>query len=103
MGFCPHEMKYTDMVEDKVYRVTKPNTDGGILKDDLIFIDSRDGSLCLVSDGGGWYNKDEELLDPKVVDFECVLDNDYRVLAQGKSKMVLTRKKLEELLKSSVE
>lgn len=52
---------------DKVYKVTKGNTDGSILAGDLVFIDGEDGAL-VVPKGKGWINKNEQT--PEVMDFE---------------------------------
>ena len=54
---------------DKVYKVTKGNTDGSILIGDLIMLDGRSGQL-IVSNAKGWLEKDE--LTPSVMNFECV-------------------------------
>ena len=54
---------------DKVYKVTKGNTDRSILAGDLIFIDGRDGAL-VVSAAKGWIGKDEQT--QSVMDFECI-------------------------------
>ena len=54
---------------DKVYKVTKGNTDGSILTGDLIMIDGRSGQL-VVPAAKGWLEKDEQT--PSVMDFECI-------------------------------
>ena len=54
---------------DKVYKVTKGNTDRSILTGDLVYIDGEDGSL-VVPKGKGWINKNEQTQD--VMDFECM-------------------------------
>lgn len=54
---------------DKVYKVTKGNTDGSILIGDLIMLDGRSGQL-VVPKAKGWLEKEE--LTPSVMDFECV-------------------------------
>lgn len=74
---------------DKVYKVTKGNTDGSILAGDLVYIDGRDGSL-VVPKGIGWIGKDEQT--PSVMNFECTriggaiellyYGEDYRKLEQ---------------------
>lgn len=54
---------------DKVYKVTKGNTDRSILTGDLIFVDSKNGAL-VVPAGKGWLEKDEQT--QSVMDFECI-------------------------------
>ena len=54
---------------NKTYKVTKGNTDGSILIDDLIMLDGRSGQL-VVPKAKGWLEKEE--LTPSVMDFECV-------------------------------
>lgn len=54
---------------DKVYKVTKGNTDRSVLVGDLIFIDGKSGAL-VVPKGKGWLNKNE--LTSEVMDFECM-------------------------------
>lgn len=54
---------------DKVYKVTKGNTDRSILTGDLVYIDGEDGSL-VVPKGKGWINKNEQT--QSVMDFECI-------------------------------
>mgnify|MGYP003560461469 FL=1 len=51
---------------DKVYKVTKGNTDRSILTGDLIFIDGKSGAL-VVPAGKGWLEKDEQT--QSVMDF----------------------------------
>ena len=52
---------------DKVYKVTKGNTDRSVLTGDLVFIDGRSGAL-VVPAANGWFDKD--VLTPEVMDFE---------------------------------
>lgn len=52
---------------DKIYRVTKDNTDRSVLTGDLIYIEGKTGAL-VIPNGKGWLNKDE--LTPEVMDFE---------------------------------
>ena len=54
---------------DKVYKVTKGNTERNILTGDVIFIDSESGAL-VVPAGKGWLEKDEQT--QSVMDFECI-------------------------------
>ena len=54
---------------DKVYKVTKGNTDRSILTGDLIFIDGESGAL-VVPAARGWLEKDDQT--PSVMDFECI-------------------------------
>ena len=54
---------------NKVYKVTKGNTDGSILRGDLIFIDGEDGRLVDPT-GWNWFEMDEQT--PEVMDFECI-------------------------------
>ena len=54
---------------DKVYKVTKGNTDSRILTGDVIFIDGNDGAL-VVPAAKGWLGKDEQT--QSVMDFECI-------------------------------
>lgn len=56
---------------DKVYKVTKGNTDGSILTGDLVFIDWKSGALITSKSGvfHGCFEKDEQTQD--VMDFEC--------------------------------
>ena len=54
---------------DKVYKVTKGNTERNILTGDVIFIDGKDGAL-VVPAAKGWLEKDEQT--PSVMDFECI-------------------------------
>lgn len=54
---------------NKVYKVTKGNTDRSVLTGDLVYIDGRSGAL-VVPKGRGWLNKDE--LTSEVMDFECI-------------------------------
>lgn len=65
------------MQTDTVYKVVKGNTDGSIRAGDLIYIDSRNGSLVLPG-AKGWLDK-EELTSP-VMDFECELDARWKVV-----------------------
>lgn len=52
---------------DKVYKVTKSNTDRSVLTGDLVYIEGKTGAL-VIPKGLGWLNKDE--LTPDVMDFE---------------------------------
>lgn len=71
-----------------VYRVTKGNTDGSIIKDDLVFY-SLDGNLVINNDG--FFTKDE-LDDKTMSDFICKEDmnhyglklNNYNFIMSGK-------------------
>ena len=54
---------------NKVYKVTKGNTDGSVLPGDLIFIDGKDGAL-VVPAAKGWLEKNEQT--QSVMDFECI-------------------------------
>lgn len=54
---------------DKVYKVTKGNTDRSILTGDVIFVDGKDGAL-VVPAGKGLLEKDEQT--QSVMDFECI-------------------------------
>lgn len=67
----------TNIEYDKVYRIIKGNTDGGISPGDLIYIDKQDKSLVWVNHEGGWLNKEE--LTSEVMDFECELAPGYYV------------------------
>ena len=53
---------------NKVYKVTRGNTDRSILTGDLIFIDGKSGAL-VVPAGKGWLERDEQT--QSVMDFEC--------------------------------
>lgn len=85
MDKCPHcgePLKYpgewitgNEMEPDKVYRVTKDNTDGSVFKGDLLYIDKNDGRL--VCNTCGWLDKED--LAPAIMDFKCVLAKDYEV------------------------
>lgn len=94
--------KYSNMKKDVVYRVTKGNTDGGIMIGNLLFIDSRDDSLVLASSHGGWYTKDDELMIDTVTDFECEIADEYLVMENGHSKIVVSRRKIQELQRSTI-
>lgn len=54
---------------DKVYKVTKGNTDRSILTSDLIFVDGKDGALVVPS-AKGWLEKDEQT--QSVMNFEHI-------------------------------
>ena len=54
---------------NKVYKVTKGNTDRSVLTGDLVYIDGKSGAL-VVPKGKCWLNKNE--LVPEVMDFECI-------------------------------
>lgn len=57
---------------NKVYKVTKGNTDRSVLVGDLVYIEGKTGSL-VIPNGKGWLNKNE--LTQEVMDFE--VDGDY--------------------------
>lgn len=52
---------------DKIYKVTKDNTDRSVLTGDLVYIEGKTGAL-VIPKGGGWLNKNE--LTQEVMDFE---------------------------------
>lgn len=54
---------------NKVYKVTKGNTDRSVLTGDLVYIDGKSGAL-VVPKGKGWLEKNE--LTPDVMNFECI-------------------------------
>ncbi len=91
-------MVYEEMEKDVAYRVTKGNTDGGILAGDIIYIDSRSEDLVMVGPCGGWYSKTDELLEDDVTDFHCELADEYRVLVHGLAKSVVLKSELEKVL-----
>lgn len=53
---------------DKIYKVTKDNTDRSVLTGDLVYIEGKTGAL-VIPKGNGWLNKNE--LTPEVMDFEA--------------------------------
>lgn len=53
---------------DKIYKVTKDNTDRSVLVGDLVYIEGKTGAL-VIPKGKGWLNKNE--LTPEVMDFEA--------------------------------
>lgn len=52
---------------DKIYKVTKDNTDRSVLAGDSVYIEGKTGAL-VIPKGKGWLNKNE--LTPEVMDFE---------------------------------
>lgn len=86
------------MEKDKAYRVTKGNTDGGILKGDILYIDSRNDDLILSGSDGGWYSKNEELQDRTVTDFQCEIADDYRIFNYGTAKGIILKSKIKAML-----
>ena len=71
-----------NMKHNTAYRVTKGNTDGGIVAGDIV---SYDSSYLVMWDGKdtGMYDS-KDLSDPHVSDFECELAEEYRVETQGR-------------------
>ena len=65
------------MKPDTAYKVTKGNTDGSIMVDDIIYVDKGDGSI-VVPRWNKRFNK-EELTD-SVTDFECEIDPAWEVI-----------------------
>ena len=57
-----------DLEPNKVYKVTKGNTDGSVLPGDLIFIDGKSGAL-VVPTGRSWLKRYKQT--QSVMDFEC--------------------------------
>lgn len=54
---------------NKLYKVTKGNTNGSILTGDLVFVDGKSGAL-VVPKGRWWLEKDEQT--QSFMDFECI-------------------------------
>ena len=86
---------FNQMEKDIAYRVIKGNTDGSIEKGDLIYIDSRDGSI-VCKQACGWFDKEE--LDNTITDFKCEKDKDLVILSLNRSKSFVMRKTLEKAL-----
>jgi len=89
-------MTYEEMKPDCAYRVTKGNTDGGIIEGDVLYIDSERGDLFMMN--CGWYSKDDDLQEKDVTDFECEVAEDYRVFSWGGKKGLILKAKLEAVL-----
>lgn len=70
---------------DTAYKVTKGNTDGSIMVDDIIYVDKGDGSI-VVPRWGKRFNK-EELTD-SVTDFECEVDPAWEIIRTANNVLV---------------
>lgn len=85
------------MKHNTVYRVTKGNTDGGIVAGDIV---SYDSSYLVMWDGEdtGVYDS-KDLSDPRISDFECELAEEYRIVNQGRMHIIskLTGNRMAEV------
>lgn len=73
------------MKHNTVYRVTKGNTDGGIVAGDMVSYDSKRLVMWDGKDTGMYDSKD--LSDPRISDFECEAAEDYQLVKIGRAEI----------------
>jgi hypothetical protein len=73
----------------KPYKVVADNTDGSIIKGEVVWL-SKDSSLNVVGeDANGFFTPDE--LTPEIMDFEAVLCNVYKLVKIGNDEHLIMR------------
>ena len=71
----------------KVYKVTKPNSDGSVKKNDMIYLSGK-RDIINVTQGMIWLPEDKWDV-PGINDFEAKLDNNYMVIVNGSRETVI--------------
>lgn len=59
------------------YRITKPNTDGSLEKDDAIYLAENGDLVCI---GKGFMSPED--FTPEILDFEAKISKHYRIITK---------------------
>lgn len=82
----------------KIYKVVANNTDGSIIKGDVVWL-SKDSSLNVMGeDVNGFFTPDE--LTPEIMDFEAVPCDVYKLVKIGNNEHLIMREQTPEERKS---
>lgn len=73
-------MKFEDMESNVAYRITKPNSDGGLGIGDIVSYTANENMIDVWDGGNSGAYDSRDLEDPAVTDFECEVADDYEIV-----------------------